>query len=103
MLRTRLDLHSKLCSILESTNVYFQPPENIKMNYPAIVYEMSSIKTNHADGGVYLFNKCYDITLIHNNPDNDIVDRILMEIPHSSFNRHFKSDGLNHYVFRVFI
>jgi len=33
----RLKLHEILCGILNTRNAYFQPPESVKMNYPAIV------------------------------------------------------------------
>ena len=38
-MKTRYELHEFLCEILGSRNVYFQPPESVKMKYPAIVYE----------------------------------------------------------------
>jgi len=31
---TRLELQNLLENILGSRNVYFQPPENLKLNYP---------------------------------------------------------------------
>ena len=34
----RLDLQALLEDLLGSRNVYYQPPESVKMNYPAIVY-----------------------------------------------------------------
>ena len=34
----RLQLHEELCSVLGSRNVYFQPPETIKLTYPCIIY-----------------------------------------------------------------
>ena len=47
----RLELHEILCTILGSRNVYFQPPESIKMNYPAIVYGLDDMQTT---GFIYL-------------------------------------------------
>ena len=43
-MKTRYELHEFLCEILGSRNVYFQPPESVKMKYPAIVYERTEIK-----------------------------------------------------------
>ena len=39
---TRLELQSKLEEILGSRQVYYQPPETVKMEYPAIVYRQNS-------------------------------------------------------------
>ena len=40
-------------------NVYFQPPVNIKMSYPAIRYERSDIDTIFADDKPYHQEKRY--------------------------------------------
>ena len=45
----RILFHKLLCEILscpiegEQCRCYFQPPESIKMNYPAIVYSLDDI------------------------------------------------------------
>ena len=49
---SRLDLQTFLEELLESKNVYFQPPESVKMNYPAIVYALDDIDNVQADNGV---------------------------------------------------
>ena len=36
----RVDLGNKLKEILGSNNVYFQPPDNLKMVYPCIRYRL---------------------------------------------------------------
>lgn len=41
---SRLNLQTFLEEILESRNVYFQPPESVKMKYPAIVYALDDIE-----------------------------------------------------------
>lgn len=97
----RLELHNILCELLGSSNVYFQPPETIKMKYPAIVYELNDIESKHADDGVYLSKREYLITLIDKDPDNEFVGKV-SSIPTCRFNRHYQSDNLNHYVFTVF-
>ena len=45
----RYELQAVLEGILGSGNVYFQPPENLKVRYDCIVYERSEIETVHAD------------------------------------------------------
>ena len=53
----RLDLQALLEDLLGSRNVYYQPPESKKMNYPAIVYTLEDIESTFADDGLYLFHK----------------------------------------------
>ncbi len=97
----RWDLQIILEKILGSRNVYFQPPESVKMKYPAIVYNLDYVKTQHADDFPYVKKKRYSVTLITSDPENTIVDRIL-ELQSCSFERSFTSDNLNHYVFNLY-
>ena len=98
---SRLELQNMLESLLESRNVYFQPPESVKMNYPAIVYCLDDIENTFADDGVYLSLKKYSVTLIDKNPDSELVDK-LAKLPTCRFNRHYKSENLNHWVFLLY-
>jgi hypothetical protein len=98
---SRLELHEVLCEILGSRNVYFQPPESVKMQYPAIVYSRRSIDNIHANNSVYMQNNSYELTLIHRDPDNDIVEK-LSKLPTCKFDRHFVSDNLNHYTYTLY-
>ena len=97
----RLDLQAKFEAILGSRNVYFQPPESVKLSYPAIVYAIKDVETTFADNRAYLKAPSYEVTLIDKNPDNVFVEAIL-DIPYCIFDRHFKVDNLNHYVFTLF-
>ena len=97
----RLDLHEKFLSVLGSNNVYFQPPESIKIKYPAIIYSLDNIKTGYADNEKrYMFDR-YRVTLVDPNPDNEFIDKI-MRLPYSEFNNHFVTSGLHHYNFTIY-
>ena len=91
----RLDLQSLLEDMLGSKNVYYQPPESIKMKYPAIRYSKSRIETRKAEDSIYLKNTRYEVIVIDPRPDNPVIDKLL-ELPHCSYDRHYKSDNLNH-------
>lgn len=97
----RLALHNELVRILGSNNVYFQPPENLIMKYPAIVYERYDLPVLNADNEKYLRNAKYRITVIDPSPDSSIVDE-LSKLKFAKFNRHFATNGLNHDVFLVY-
>lgn len=101
MTNRRLELSALLRNTLGSDNVYFQPPETIKMKYPAIVYSLDNIQNVHADDGVYLSHRRYSVTLIDRNPDSIIIER-LSALPLCQFNRHYTSDNLNHFVFTLY-
>lgn len=98
---TRVDLQNALEELLGSRNVYYQPPESLKMNYPAIVYARKTIDNSYANNSVYKQNYAYEITVIDKNPDSEIVNKI-SKLPTCRFDRHFKSDNLNHDVFTLY-
>lgn len=98
---SRLELQTKLEELLGSKNVYYQPPESLKMNYPAIVYSKSRIDTRKANNSTYSRNTRYDITVIDKLPDNPVIDK-LMELPYCSYDRLYKADNLNHDVLTLY-
>jgi hypothetical protein len=97
----RLELHEKLCQVLGSRHVYYQPPENLKMQYPCIVYERSRIDPRFADNRPYSLSKRYSVTVIDQDPDSEIPDR-LAAFPLCTFDRPFTTEDLHHSVFTMY-
>lgn len=97
----RLELHKILVDILGSSNVYFQPPETIKMKYPCIVYERGSGDTIFADNNPYRFTKRYQVTVIDRDPDSLIPDKVSV-LPMCTYDRHYTVDNLNHDIFNLY-
>jgi hypothetical protein len=95
----RLDLQAILQTITEK--VYFQPPENVKLEYPCIIYARDYADTKFADNNPYSHIKRYMVTVIDRDPDSDLPDKVA-ELPSSIFNRFYTADGLNHDVYQVF-
>ena len=98
---SRPNLQTVLEDILGSRNVYYQPPESIKMQYPAIVYSRSEVANKHANNSVYMQSFFYELTIIDKNPDSEIVEKV-SKLPKCRFNRHYVSDNLNHDVFTLY-
>lgn len=99
---TRLELHEKLCEILGSAHVYFQPPSSIRMAYPCFVYEMDRVFGPKADDRMYLKHRRYSIKYISRDPENAVIDAML-ELPYCSFDRRFIVDNLYHDCFNIYI
>lgn len=97
----RYELQATLKAILGSSNVYFQPPETLKMSYPCIVYELSKYQDRNADNRLYGYHSQYQLTLIDRNPDSPFKDA-LHELPLTSLSSTFTADGLNHFVFTTY-
>ena len=97
----RLELQSILEELLGVKHVYYQPPESLKLEYPAIVYSKSKIETEKANDSTYLKRTRYDVIVIDKRPDNPVIDK-LMKLPYCSYDRQYKSDGLNHDVITLY-
>lgn len=83
-------------------NIYFQPPSDVQMTYPAIVYERDTAESKYANNFPYKFDKKYQLTLITRNPDEDAIFKALVELPMCAHERFYVSDNLNHDVFVIY-
>lgn len=101
-MRTYRDLLHMLRLAVQYDQVYFQPPENLKIRYPAVVFHLSKIEIDHASDVPYKGAKEYSVTLITKDPEPDVIDEIL-KIPYSSLDTTYISDGMNHFVFTVYL
>lgn len=98
----RLQLQTVLEDLLGSRNVYFQPPETVKLKYPCIVYQRGNLDgVKYANDKIYQNRIHYIITVIDKNPDSDILQSV-QGLPMSSFQRHYTSDNLNHDIFNIY-
>ena len=99
----REELRDALRAILgNNKDVYFQPPESIKLSYPCIIYELSDYNLIKASNVNHHLSVGYSITLITKLPD-ETLSRKIIELPYCTFDREFINDGLYHYVFTIYI
>lgn len=101
MARPRTDLDAILRTCLGSDNVYYQPPENLRISYPCICYEWDRTYDQYADNGRYLLHRGYMLTHIGKDPDDPVFERLLA-LPMCSYVRHYIADNLNHTVFLIY-
>jgi hypothetical protein len=101
MARDRKQLHQILRDLLGSANVYFQPPPDRQMTYPAIVYNRDTSNTEFAGNFPYKRDIRYQLTVIDRNPDSDIPGKVAT-LPQCTQDRWFAADGLNHDVFTIY-
>lgn len=99
---SRLNLHEELCEILGTRNVYYNPPESVKMRYDAIRYELAGKDLRRANDKVYANTNQYDCVLITHNPDSGVPDVILGHFPMCSFGRPYVADNLYHFPFTLY-
>lgn len=98
----RIELHEKLCDILGSRYVYFQPPESVKLHYPCIIYSLSNMNLVRADNKLYLHKNRYMVMVVDEDPDSTIHEDILEGFQYCSFDRAYTADNLNHRVLTLY-
>lgn len=98
----RYKLQDELEDILGSKNVYFQPPESIRMNYPAIVYSRRIGHRSYADNHSYIWLSAYEVTVISMDPDFIVDLNLPDKFQYCRSDRHFVVDNLHHDVFIIY-
>lgn len=96
----RRKLHERLVATLGSNHVYFQPPESVKMEYPAIVYSLSSMESKHSNNHFYGAVLKFMVTYITRNPDDPVTEKILA-MDRCRFDRYQSIDNLHHYYYTI--
>lgn len=91
---TRLELHDELLKF--SKNVYYQPPSNLQMTYPCIVYVKTGKIKRHSNDKTYASIQEYQLTVIDRNPDGTTADDIDNHFRYCSIQQYFTTNGLNH-------
>lgn len=99
---SRLELHEKLCELLGSRNVYYSPPESVKMSYPCIRYSLSDIQHKYANDEHYRDINKYEVIVIDSDPDSSIHLWVAHHFAMCSFDRMYVVDNLNHFVLTLY-
>lgn len=98
---SRLQLHEELCTILGSRNVYFNPPETVKLQYPAIIYSLDNYGNIPANNEVYLQWPDYGLILIDKDPDSSIAAKLSVLRGCRLSRSPYPKDGLWHFPFNL--
>lgn len=97
----RLLLHQQL--IVFTNNLYFQPPSNVLMKYPCIVYGKATPDKKNANNRTYVSSDEYQITVIERDPDSNTADDIVASLPYSTISNRFVTDNLYHTIIKLYI
>ena len=98
---SRLNLQAILEAIPNVKKVYFQPPEDLKITYPCIIYEEARGDTKRADNALYLYRKAYSLLVIDEDPDSEMPDAVRV-LPLCDTGQPYKVDNLNHWAFTIY-
>lgn len=96
---TRLELDERFREL--TPNVYFQPPENLKLVYPCIVYTADRIDTLYCNNHPYVSFDRFSVTVIDRNPESAIT-RCIAKFPLCRHEQHYVGDNLHHDIFTIY-
>lgn len=97
----RQAFQKRMEELLPGVPIYFQPPSNIRMTYPAVVYSLKDVDKLVGNNSVVHVEYVYEVVAISRDPDDAMLS-ILSGIPTSSFDRSYIFDGLYHNVFSIY-
>lgn len=100
-MKTRLEVQTVLEDLMGSRNVYYQPPESLKINYPCVVYSINKLNNDFANNDIYKQDHFYELVLIDSNPDSEYFKKMCL-LPNFKFKNYYVSDNLNHFVFNIY-
>ena len=95
----RLKLHERLLGILP--DAYFQPPGNVRMKYPCILYKRAGADAKRADDGIHRATQSYTVTVIDRDPESPASAKVAA-LPMCRYDRSYAADGLNHDVYTLY-
>lgn len=94
-------LETIMTAFYDRPNVYFQPPQNVQMQYPCVVYHRDYQDNDYADNSPYRRMQRYLVTFISRDPD-DPAREAIASLPLCRFSRHFTANNLNHDAFNIY-
>lgn len=98
----RVDIQEKFKFLLGSNNVYYQPPANLKMKYPAIVYSLDGLDVKHFDNTRLINKTCFSVTHIYRNENENLVETMLKNFEYISFDNRSIVDGIYNDHFTIY-
>jgi len=96
----RLDLQNELKTFIP--NVYFQPPANIQMVYPCIVYNKTGKTHKFGNDRIYMWTQEYQITVMETDPDSVVADNMEKHFQYCTLDQNFTVGNLNHTTLKLF-
>lgn len=97
---TRQGLHSELLKFIP--NVYFQPPSNIQMSYPCIVYNKAGKYNLMGNDELYFSMQEYRLMLIERDPDSTVADEIVKHFRNCRIDQYYTVNNLNHTTLELY-
>lgn len=94
-------LQQNLTLAVSPHKVYYQPPANLLMDYPCVVFKLSSDQPTFANNNRYGNKNRYTLTVIDRSSESTLFD-VIRKLPLITFSTHYVVENLHHYVFSLY-
>lgn len=82
-------------------HTYFEPPESVRMQYDAVVYNRSTLNVRRADNKTYHARDAYEVTVISRDPETEVPKLLQEHFERCNPGRFFVRDNLHHFPFTI--
>lgn len=96
----RLILYDKLNETFPNLKIYFRPSSKLNLQYPCIVYDVSTLRNKHADNNSYSVGTRFQVTVMSVVPGVDNI-KDMFDIPRAQHIRSFTNDDIVHDIFHI--
>ena len=83
-------------------NVYYQPTQNTKLIYPAILYSLASYDPTFANNKRYVSSAGYTLIVITKKATDTLPIQILEKFTNTQLMDTYVSDNLYHYIINLY-
>lgn len=98
----RRQVHQTLVDIAGSdVKVYYQPPTNVSLQYPCIVYRSTGTNTAYANNEPYYYVYEFEIVVMSMDPEFQLPYDILNGISYTSITSQYQRDNIYHTAIRL--
>lgn len=102
----RLLLDAELRKVQEDTlgyqHTYFEPTEQVRMQYDAVVYNRTDMNVRRADDKSYMVRNAYQVMVISRDPETKVPEAIQWHFARCTPGKSFVRDNLYHFPFTIF-
>lgn len=83
-------------------HTYFEPPESVRMQYDAVVYEKTAMNVRRANNRSYSVRDGYKVTVISRDSETPLPRMIQEHFERCAPERPFVTDNLYHFPFTIY-